>query len=458
MWLGSEASYKQAQTSLAQANLSPKLDMGEDFNPGDYGLLTVSDGVGVVNIQGSMVTNAPAEASMFGVIGYNTIKDTLTYAAQDPEIKSILLNIDSGGGSASGVDSVAALIDKISSDHKPVTAFTEGTMCSAAFWIGTATDSIYATRLATVGSIGVIAVSMEYTGAMEQDGVTATVFRAGEFKALGSPYEKMDEKAAAEIQSKLDVLYKEFTTNIAEGRNLPISTAESTWAEGRTFLGFQAEKIGLVDTVTTFEDLVTGLKKKCALSDSGRMMLSTGDGMARKRVLDEKSVAIIAAGGQIPAEMGILDTVEDVAKVVEAIAEKVVEVIEDIKDDEPAVAVKSDMMDYFKAELSAANEKAMTLTLENREMKTKLESIDVTHTQLRAIAADAINLRSVGLGRGPTDLSTASDEVILSTFSNISKAFNNTFPVGGVTESASTERANSAVDDFDYEALKAARI
>jgi len=437
MWLGSEASFKQAQSALVQANLNPKMDSGEDFNPSDYGLLTVSDGVGVVNIQGSMVTNAPLWASYFGVIGYNTIKDTLTYAAQDPDIKSILLNIDSGGGSASGVDSVAALINKISTDYKPVTSFSEGTMCSAAFWIGAAADNLYATRLATVGSIGVIAVSMEYTGAMEKDGVTATVFRAGKYKALGTPYEKMDEKAAAEIQSKLDVLYDEFISNIATERGLPTSTAKTSWGEGRTFLGFQGEAIGLVDAITTFEDLTTSLKKQCAQGDSGRVNLSTGDDMARKRVLDEKAAALLAAGVTLDVALSAEPdaTTEEPTVVTPAPDAPVTP-----PEDEPEVAVKSDMMDYFKAELSAANEKVLTLSMDNREMKAKLENMDVTHTQLRAIATDAINLRNVGLGRGHIELGTASDEVILSTYSTISKEFNNAFPVGGVTEVASTER------------------
>ena len=459
MWMGSEASYKSSVTTLASAQVTLS-DTSGDFNPSEYGLLSIHDGVGVVNISGSLVTNAHPAYSMFGVVGYNVIKDTLTVAAQDPEIKHILLNIDSPGGSANGVDSVSTLIQKISSDYKPVTAFSEGQMMSAAYWIGAAADSISTTRLADVGSIGVIAISQEFTKAMEQDGVTPTVFRAGKFKALGSPYEVMSKEAANLIQGKLDTLYTEFTNHIASSRS-QLSSDTTQWAEGKTYLGFEGMKAKLVDNITTFEDLTSSLVKKVSASnkDTGRMKLSTEEpDMARKKILDEQSVAILAAGGALPVEMGALDVIEDVAKVVEKIAETVVEVIEDIKDDEPEVAVKSDMASFFKAELSEANEKVITLSMENREMKAKLETMDVTHTQLRAIATDAINLRNVGLGRGRIELGTASDEVILSTYSSISKEFNNTFPVGGVTEVASTERETMSADDFDYEALKAAKI
>ena len=456
--MGSEASYKTAAEVMANSQVSLS-DHADGFNPADYGLLSIHEGVGVVNIVGSLVTNAHPGYAMYGVVGYNAIKDTLTVAAQDPEIKHILLNIDSPGGSAAGVDSVSTLISKISSEYKPVTAFSEGQMASAAYWIGASADSISTTRLADVGSIGVIAISQEYTKAMEQSGVTPTVFRAGEFKALGSPYEVMSKDAAKVIQGKLDTLYSEFTSHIAASRGqLPADTTK--WAEGKTFMGFQGLKVGLVDQITTFEDLTTSLVKKVSgAKDSGRMKLSAeGEpDMARKQLLGEKEVAILAAGGELPVQMGVLDTVEDVAKVVEKVAETIVDVIEDIKKPEPPESVvdKSGMVDYFKAELSAAHEKVLTLSMDNREMKTKLEQIDVTHTQLRAIATDAVNLRNVGLGRGRIELSTASDEVILSTYNTVSKEFNNTFHVGGITEVASTERPKSLVNAA---AMRAAKI
>jgi len=450
--MGSEASYKTAAEVIANSQVSLS-DHADGFNPADYGLLSIHEGVGVVNIVGSLVTNAHPGYAMYGVVGYNAIKDTLTVAAQDPEIKHILLNIDSPGGSAAGVDSVSTLISKISSEYKPVTAFSEGQMASAAYWIGASADSISTTRLADVGSIGVIAISQEYTKAMEQSGVTPTVFRAGEFKALGSPYEVMSKDAAKVIQGKLDTLYSEFTSHIAASRG-QLSADTTKWAEGKTFLGFEGLKAGLIDQITTFEDLTTSLVKKVSgAKDSGRMKLSAeGEpDMARKQLLGEKEVAILAAGGELPVQMGVLDTVETVAKIVEEVAE---EVIEDIQD-EPEVAVKSDMLSYFKAELSAAHEKVLTLSMDNREMKTKLEQIDVTHTQLRAIATDAVNLRNVGLGRGRIELSTASDEVILSTYNTISKEFNNTFHVGGIIEVASTEKETTQVSSA---ALRAATI
>ena len=155
--------------------------------------------------------------------------------------------------------------------------------------------------------------------------------------------------------------------------------------------------------------------------------------MARKKLLSDQAAALLAAG--VPLEAA-LDAEPETTEEVPAEAPAPVETPETPVE----AAVTTEASDFFKTQLAEANEKVINLTLDNREMKTKLETIDVTHTQLRAIAIDAINLRNVGLGRGRIDLATASDEVVLSTYSNISKDFNNTFPVGGVTEVASTEK------------------
>lgn len=437
MWMGSEKSYKETHENLHKVSLAS----GESFDPTDYALLSTHEGIGIIDVSGSLVTNAPAFATMFGVLGYNVLKDTLVVAAQDPEIKHILLNIDSSGGSANGIDSVSELIKTISSTHKPVTAFTDTKAHSAAYWIAAATDSISATRMADVGSIGVISVLTEYTKAMEKDGVTATVLRSGEFKALGSSMEVLTPEAKAVIQGKLDALYTEFTSHISHSR--PGLSADTTqWAEGKTFLGKDAIGVGLVDNITTFEKLTTSLvKKNAAQGKSGRMQLSTeGDDMSRKKILDEKDVAMIAATGLPEAAFGELGTLAEGVEVVEVTPEATLP-----EEETEKVVEKGSMAEFFQAELSAATDKIITLSVENKEMKTKLETMDVTHSQLRAIASDAVNLRNLGLGRGRFDLSTVSDEVLLQTYNQVSTEFNKVFPVGGVTEVASTERKEPVV-------------
>ena len=176
--------------------------------------------------------------------------------------------------------------------------------------------------------------------------------------------------------------------------------------------------------------------------------------MARKKLLSDQAAALLAAG--VPLEAA-LEAEPETTEEVPALAPTPEQTTEPETTDQPEASAPApvEMADFFKTQLAEANEKVINLTLDNREMKTKLDTIDVTHTQLRAIAIDAINLRNVGLGRGRIELATASDEVVLSTYSNISKDFNNTFPVGGVTEVASTEKPAATVNSA---AIRAAKI
>lgn len=457
-WVGEENSYLLAQTHIDQAKLAePKYDLGEDFNPSDYGLLVVSDGVGIINISGSMVSNAPAYYTHYGIIGYNVIKETLVIAAQDPNIHEILLNIDSGGGSASGVDAVGALIKKIAAEHKPVTAFTEGMMCSAAYWIGSSADSIYATRMSTVGSIGVIAISMEFTKMMDEVGITPTVFRAGEFKALGTPYEQMDEKTAAEIQAKLDTLYSEFTTTIASERNLPISTAKASWAEGRTFFGFEALDVGLVDSITTFEDLTSDLIKKNAQT-SGRMKLSIGEHeMPRQKTLNARAVAVIASGGTIDAALELVPAEQSSEQ--SPTGEPTTSENEGTQSDAQEV---NPTIDATPGQTIAVNdsltERVITLTVENRILNTELATIKASHDQFKVLVAEAVNFKKVALGGTYTDYSQMTDDGLIALHAEATASFTKAFPIGGLTETAPVDGNEASTSAVDSDALDASKI
>jgi signal peptide peptidase SppA len=479
MWLGDEASYQEVIRAREQAVTQVSLGSSnsEDFNPYEDGMLSVHEGIGIINISGSLVTNGSWLSRRFGVTGYSDIKDTLVVAAQDPEIHHILLNIDSSGGSANGIDSVATLIKQINSDYKPVTAFTEGKANSAAYWIGSAAGAFYGTRLSEVGSIGVIAILVEQTKALEMEGITPTVFRSGEFKAFGNSMEVLSDKAKAKIQSRLDTLYGEFVHGVATARGLPESSAKSTWAEGRTFLGFEAVKENLLDGVKTFEEVTSKLRKATALTSAdGKHFKMEGSDVARQKVLSEQAAAIIALGGELPdeIELGSPKKGDDDGDEGDQTSKSDADGDDDgdgtdskgkdeskdeskaKKGDEKKVE-SSDLTAFLQTELSTVRESVLVLTLENRELKAKLDSQNVTHEKLRSIACDTINLRHIGLGHRTTDMSTMSDEVLIQSYNQITTEFNAKYPVGGVTEAYSVEQEQAHTSVQESRRIKATK-
>ena len=153
----------------------------------------------------------------------------------------------------------------------------------------------------------------------DRDGIEVTVLRAGEFKALGSPYEKLDEKARAQIESQMNAIYDVFLETVAENRGTSVSALKATAAEGRVFVGADAVTVGLVDSVASFDAAMSAISKKVRASSSRSLNPSNsthiGDiPMAKKRVLTEAATAAIASGApeaEVVTQPGMTVEVDD---------------------------------------------------------------------------------------------------------------------------------------------------
>lgn len=208
----------------------------------------VDNGVAIIGISGALVNSESWLLRYMGKVGYPHIVDQLVRAYNDPEVSSILMDINSPGGAANGISMVSDVINAVN-QTKPVTAFTESQMCSGGYWMGVSARHITSSRMAEVGSIGVVMTHIEYSKMMEKAGVTANVIRKGEYKALMTPYEPLTEKARAEADKAMDVIYDEFTMHVAVGRRVSQDTVKSSMAEGRVFWGQEALQANLVDKI-----------------------------------------------------------------------------------------------------------------------------------------------------------------------------------------------------------------
>lgn len=467
-WLGNEASlaaYIEALQMMQDPAIQIEARAALAKEPQDVTspLLEVQGDIGIINIGGPLLSHSNEMTRWFGLVGYPDIREALVEAANNSDVKEILLNIDSPGGSANGVEDISTLISSVRSDFKPVHAYTSGTMASAAYWIGASAETVTASRLSTVGSIGVIATHFDITKSLEQEGVTPTVFRAGEFKALGGPYETLSDKAKEIIQSRLDTLYSEFTNHIANVRGTSADVVHQKMADGRDFLGFEAMQAGLVDHIASLDEMVANMRNKnnCAASSStsiSRRLDSSDtpainmevDPMARKqKILDEKTVAILAAGGQV----------EEVLEAADDVVEEAEETPAEVEETAEAVVLSSNdsLVTHLKSEISALNEKNTSLMFENRDMQAKLSSMESVHSQLRTVAEDVVNVRLIALGRSSMDMSKMNDEVLVQQYAQVTEEFHRTFPVGGRASLPSTEKSEG-FSAQQARAVKASKI
>lgn len=310
-WAGTEASLAAAEKIVAAINASSKdkLD-GYDDEPCGY---RVSDGIAVIDVKGPLINYDIPEffASMFGVTTYPSLQRHFALAASDKDVNRVVLDVNSGGGSVSGLqDTVLAL--KALRAVKPVDTYASDSMCSAAYWLGSCSDSITMSEGGTTGSIGVIMVHTSERGAMEGEGYKPTVFRAGAKKALGHPAEDLTDEAAAEIQKGLDFHHMRFKSAVAENRRMTLEGITAV-GDGQVFRGNEAVHAGLVDRLGTFDSVV---KSKASVQIGGFPSLNADSGVS-DMTLEEALAKVGDLEAQVSAGATALQAAEERAAAAE---------------------------------------------------------------------------------------------------------------------------------------------
>jgi signal peptide peptidase SppA len=214
-------------------------------------------GVAVIDIAGSMMKG---ESSLGESASTIAVRRAVRQAAADDECSAILLRIDSPGGTVSGTgdlaDDVAA-----ASNKKPVYAYCEDLCCSAAYWVASQCDKVFANATALVGSIGTYGVIEDSSGAAEQQGIKVHVVKAGAFKGAGVEGTAVTDDQLAMIQERIDKTNEHFVRGVAKGRKLSLATTREL-ADGRAHIAADAVKNGLIDGVQSFDDTLAQLSSK----------------------------------------------------------------------------------------------------------------------------------------------------------------------------------------------------
>ena len=230
----------------------------------------VIDGVAVLAIDGVLAKRANMFMQISGGTSMELAARDLQAAVNDNAVHSIILAIDSPGGTVDGTQTLANAVTNARAS-KPVVALASGTMASAAYWVGSAAQAIYVTDGTTlVGSIGVVATHRDMSGAEAQQGVKTTEVYAGQYKRIASAYEPLTKAGRQSIQDQVDYTYSLFVSAVATHRGVSEETVLKDMADGRVFMGQQAIDAGLVDGVSTLGDLVAQLNSSRISGPSNR--------------------------------------------------------------------------------------------------------------------------------------------------------------------------------------------
>ena len=234
----------------------------------DQRVATTNKSVAVIPIVGSMSHRSTGIEAMSGMTSYTTLQKQFEAAFNDPKVGSILMDIDSPGGSVAGAfDFRDYLMSK--KGTKPVYALARDAMCSAAYLIGSTADKVYATQTARVGSIGVVAMHTDASGKMEKEGLKPTFISAGKFKTAGNPYEKLEGEKLKYLQDSVDESYDMFINAVADARGIDKKVIRDT--EARVYGGKKAVEIGLADGIRTYESVIAEMSAPNFTTQGTRM-------------------------------------------------------------------------------------------------------------------------------------------------------------------------------------------
>jgi protease-4 len=242
--------------------------------------------IAVIDLQGVISGEA---LDYEGTTLVSHIEDQLERAANDRNVKAILLKIDSPGGEVLASDEIYKLLTEFQAEHdKPVVASMGTVAASGGYYVAAPCRWIVANELTITGSIGVIMHSYNYRVLMDKVGVRPQVFKSGELKDMLSPDKRDDDITSEErriVQNLVNETFERFKSVIAEGRALaeaqnedndgeeadhgrPLAKNWQEFADGRLLSGKEAWKLGFVDELGDFGDAVSRTLKLAGLEDA----------------------------------------------------------------------------------------------------------------------------------------------------------------------------------------------
>ena len=220
-------------------------------------MTTPANKIAVLNLEGAIVASYENKFFSREANASNLLK-SLYIASEDDDIKGVIININSPGGTVAMSQNIYNQIMKIRK-KKPVVAVLDDVCASGGYYIASATDRIIAQDGSLTGSIGVIFSYMDVHSLLQKKlSVNPVVVKSGKFKDMGSPVREVTQEELELFQSIVDDSYEQFVTAITKGRidrtdtykvaktELTVSQLKEN-ADGRVFTGKRAKEIGFVD-------------------------------------------------------------------------------------------------------------------------------------------------------------------------------------------------------------------
>ncbi len=231
-----------------------------DSGNGDL-LYWMQDGIAVIPFSGQVVKGR----SSFGGASTVVMRQALRQARVDDRVHSILLQIDSPGGTVAGTADLADDVRATDREFKPVYAWVEDLCCSAAFWIASQCRQIFANATAQVGSIGVMTYVEDTSGMYEKAGIKVVLIATGKLKGQWVEGNPVSEDYIAAVRTQVADIHEHFLAAVMDGRHMTHEQAVNV-ADGNVWIASKAKALGLIDAVSTLDAVFEAITQEAHMA------------------------------------------------------------------------------------------------------------------------------------------------------------------------------------------------
>jgi signal peptide peptidase SppA len=241
--------------------------------------------VAVVGFYGTIVHRASMFTNSSGLTSAEAVGARVRAAAADPGVRAIVLDVDSPGGTVTGMTELAAEI-RAARAVKPVAAVANAQAASAAYWAfaQASPGHGYVTPSGRVGSVGVFVEHEDRSEANAREGRKFTTIAYGQHKALGGPNEPLSEAAREELEKTVAEYGRQFEADVAKGRGVSVETVRKEFGQGLSFVAREALERGMVDAVATLDEVVRKMGSRRAVAAPAAAAVDQGRALAQAKL------------------------------------------------------------------------------------------------------------------------------------------------------------------------------
>ncbi len=210
-------------------------------------------------------TVRPGDGPLVDGVFAEPVVRALRRAAEEADVRAVVLGIDSPGGSALASERIARAVEAVREAGKPVVAVLRNAGASGAYWIAVAADAVVAGPDSLTGSIGVVAGKPVLAEASRRLGIRWLRLERGDHAGIYSLVRPLDAAERARLEAVVDDLYRRFLERVAAARGMEPARVRRV-AGGRVWTGAQALELGLVDRLGGLEEALALLRTRLDLA------------------------------------------------------------------------------------------------------------------------------------------------------------------------------------------------